>query len=179
MVDIFTRQSWDARRARRSHPQGPPTQAFLHHSADVSGKTYNTFAKQCAKMRAVQNFHMDDPSRRWDDIGYSFVVFQHLGVQAPRIDPRIFTGRGSSQIPAAQEDYNTGTLAICVVGDGVHEALAPATVKAIADLIRRYPTIKRLRGHDQNPEHPHETECPGKRFKASIPTIARAAGVSH
>lgn len=176
---IISRQEWHAREPRRHHPQGPPREAFLHHTSGEDGRTFNTLTKQSAHMRSVQSYHMDDPDHHWDDIGYSYVVFQYVGVRAPRVDPRVFMGRGAGEIPAAQEDHNERTIAICVVGDGMRESLHPQTIRVIAALIRAHPSVSILRPHSANPAHVNGTTCPGDKFRAALTPIGRAAGVSH
>lgn len=152
--------------------QASALESFLHHSDDPAGKEYTTLSAQRAKMRAIQNFHMD--GRGWSDIGYHFVVFQWLGKKDVRISPRAFAARPVHKVPAAQLNHNTRTLAICVVGNGVRELLAPETEKLIGDLIRKYgPDVTTIGGHGDVTQ----TTCPGALFRKSLPDIARHAGI--
>lgn len=180
-MKIYSRSDWNARQPRlnRMVVQSSPLYAFLHHSADVDGKTFNTLAKQRAHVRGVQNFHMDDPAHMWADIGYHFIITQYVGETKLRVMPRVFQCRLTGYVPAAQEGFNTRTLAVCVVGNGALEILHAETQKVIAELLRKYPTLKSLRPHSANPEHPGGTECPGRVFRSSIPDIARRAGLEH
>lgn len=174
---IFPRNAWHARGWRKFDVQAEPRFAFVHHSDDPDGQRFNTLAKQAARVKGIQDFHMDDPDHRWNDIAYHFLIFQYVGVRDVRNEPRVFTGRLLAFEPAAQEDYNMGTLAICVVGNGDKETLTPQTQTIIRELIRKFPTVRDLRPHSANPKHPGGTECPGSRFRAHVADIARRAGV--
>lgn len=177
MTHIYTRAQWGARTARPMSRQGAPLHAFLHHSDDANGQAYRTLTTQKAHMRELQNFHMG-PEREWSDIAYHFIVFQYVGVKELRVEPRAFTGRLTAFEPAAQLGYNMNTLAICVVANGDHEPLHTETMKLIAELIRKFPTVRDLRPHSANPAHPGETDCPGTRFRPHVKDIARFAGVT-
>lgn len=175
-MKVYSRAEWGARSAKPMTPQGSPIHAFLHHSDDADGHAWRTLAAQKTKVRAIQDFHMG-PERGWSDIAYHFLIFQYVGVRDVRNEPRVFTGRLLAFEPAAQEDYNMGTLAICVVGNGDKETLTPQTQTIIRELIRKFPTVRDLRPHSANPKHPGGTECPGSRFRAHVADIARRAGV--
>ena len=170
-MHIYTRDQWNARPAGSMAGQGSPREAFLHHTDDPSGREYRTLTAQRAKMREIQRFHMDE--RGWSDIGYHFIIFQFLGKKDVRVEPRVFQARPVKFVPAAQQGHNTGTLAICVVGNGVRENLYDATDEMVAALIKRYPSVKTLGGHGDV----FGTECPGREFRKSIPRIAKLAGV--
>lgn len=165
----YTREDWHARRAdaTRLARQDSPTEAFLHHSEDQHGNTWHTLAAQIGKMHDIQDFHMN--SRGWADIAYHFVLFQYIG---SRPQCRAFHGRPVSIVPAAQLAHNTGTLAICVVGNGVAEKLQRNTRYIIERLIARYPTIRTVGGH----RDVVATECPGDSFYSQLDTIAKATG---
>jgi hypothetical protein len=88
-------------------------------------------------------------------------------------------------VPAAQQGHNTGTVAICVVGDfrSGHDQLKDNTRFAIEVLLKwlqnhddsRFDLpLRTLGGHgDVFP-----TECPGANIRRAIPTIAGAADLS-
>ena len=166
-MDIVSRKRWGARQARPMASQQAPTEAFVHYSDTVNAERIDTFAEQCAAMRAFQDFHMN--GRGWSDIGYAFVVFQPQGEQTKA---RAFRGRLTRYVPAAQEGHNTRTLPICVVADGGDE-LKRNTRYVIEQLIRRYPSVKTLGGH----RDVTATTCPGDAIYAQVPRMAQAAGV--
>jgi hypothetical protein len=84
MRHIYSRKEWGARPAGPvAHGNRPPREAFLHNSDDPDFAQFNTLAKQKAKMRQIQDFHMD--TRGWSDFAYHFAVFQPTGsIRAPR-----------------------------------------------------------------------------------------------
>lgn len=165
MRHIYWRKDWGARKPRATTYQGPPREAFIHHD-DYDPRPYNHLEEQIAHMRQLQNLHMDE--RGWSDIGYHWVVFQAYG-NIP--GPRAFCGRASWHVPAAQLGHNTGTLAICVVGQEI--TLQPETRKLIIKLLNRYKKIQTLGGHrDVTP-----TSCPGNSLYSQVPSLAKAAGL--
>lgn len=170
MRHIYTRTEWKAR------PPGPVAlgnrplrEAFIHHSEDGDFAQWNTLEKQAAKMRAIQDFHMD--GRGWSDFAYHFAVFQATGTLRAA---RIFRGRESSNVvPAAQLNHNSHTLAIVIIGNGDADPLKADTQRAILEILRRYPNLRTLGGHRQVVA----TDCPGARFFSAIPDLARRAGL--
>lgn len=167
------RDEWNARPPRSMTRQSPPVTAFLHHSSGEDGKQFATLATQRAHVRAIQDFHMD--SHGWSDIGYALMVFQYVGVHDIRVEPRVYQCRLTKYVPAAQLGHNTRTLPICVVGNGDRETLHEETCRVIAALIRSYPSVTMLRPHGAVTQ----TDCPGAKFRAEIPHIARHADVAH
>jgi hypothetical protein len=172
-IHMFLRDDWGARRPdfNRLEKQGwDAHEAFLHHSDDSNAEAINHLEEQFAKMRSIQDFHMD--VRGWADIGYHFVVMQPYG-DIPYA--RIFQGRGRNLVPAAQQDHNTGTLAVCVVGDFRTDHLMDNTRYALEVLLDRYnDALRTLGGHgDVFP-----TECPGSNIRSAIPTIAGAVNLA-
>lgn len=169
---LYNRNDWAARPPRPTIEQPhAPTEAFIHHSADKDAASLTTLAAQKQHMRDTQNFHMDDPDRRWSDIAYHFVIFQPFG----HLDyARVFEARDWHAVPAAQKDHNTGTLAVCVVGDFTADELKRNTRYAIEVLLRAHPAGRALEtvgGHGQVVQ----TTCPGKNITRWIPRIAEAA----
>jgi hypothetical protein len=76
-------------------------------------------------------------------------------------------------IPAAQLNHNTHTLAIVVIGHGGKDPLKADTRRAIVEILHRYPVLQAFGGH----RDVVATECPGDRFYARIPELARTAGL--
>jgi hypothetical protein len=68
----------------------------LHHSASPRDTT---------TVEAIRGWHKD---RGFSDVGYHFVI---------EGDGALRHGRQLDVIPAAQKGANTGTIAICIVGD--------------------------------------------------------------
>lgn len=109
-LNIRSRKSWGARKPRARDSQRPANvlELFLHWpGADEPFGVWTPAAEE-RWMRATQDFHMDE--RGWADFAYSFAVFP---------SGRIYRGRGINWVPAAQENHNTNTVAVCVlVGPG-------------------------------------------------------------
>lgn len=166
-MKIQSRPSWNARKPRPGTSRQTDSQIrefFIHHPADPHNLAHiDTDMEQDAYMRGVQDFHMDDPAHRWNDIGYSFVVFQN---------GRVYRGRGRNVVPAAQLNHNTGTIAVlCVLGD--NEPPSAAMVRALGTLKDE---MDRRVGRDLI-ARPHNavtaTSCPGARLMAIIPNLNR------
>lgn len=164
---VYPRSRWKARAPRPMSPQAKPLEAFIHATDSDNARKVDTFREQSIAMQAMQAFHMGP--RGWSDLGYHFVVFQPYG-KLERA--RVFAGRSVLAVPAAQDGHNPRTLAIAVYGDGNRDAMDRSTRYMIEQLIARYPTIKTVGGH----RDVTATECPGDKFYASLPRIAKASG---
>jgi hypothetical protein len=165
---IYDRAVWGARPARSMTRQRPPTEAFIHHSDNDDARSVDSMAEQEARMRAIQDFHMD--TRGWSDFAYHFMVFQPYGQLE---HARVFEGRPTACVPAAQLNHNTGTLAICIYGNLTRDTVKRNTRYVIEQLLRLYPSVQTLGGH----RNVVQTTCPGGNGMNALPAIARAAGV--
>lgn len=162
---MYPRSDWGARApktlARDSQPKG---ELFIHHS-DGFGGNIQTRAQQRATMRAIQDFHMDHNG--WSDIAYNYVVFQPQG-RFRRA--RVYEARPTWAVPAAQLNHNSGTLAVCVVGNFDQEKVKRGTVERLKSVVRhvahRFP-IHSVRGH----RDVVSTDCPGDRLYAFVPVL--------
>lgn len=166
-MHIKSRESWNARPWREFtfQPDSIIREFFIHHPADLSHDLahIDTDQEQDSYLRGVQNFHMDNPDRHWDDIGYSHIVFQ---------DGTVVKGRGRNHVPAAQLGHNTGTIAVlCVLANGEHPS-----ARMIAALVSLKDRMDRLVGRDLR-VRAHgdvtQTECPGPELRAIIPSLNR------
>ncbi len=84
--NICTRGCWAARAPNCALTTSAAlTRAIVHHTAAASDWNTTTLGTSQAKIRAVQNYHMD--TQGWCDIGYNF-LFDKLG--------NIFEGRADS-----------------------------------------------------------------------------------
>jgi hypothetical protein len=163
-LTIHSRKSWGARAPRPGTAKQSDSQIrefFLHHPADPSHDLahIDTDQEQDAYARGIQAFHMD--SRGWNDIGYSFMVFQ---------DGVIYRCRGRGTVPAAQLGHNTGTIAVlCVTANG--ERPSHALYVSLAHLKDKMDSLVgrdlRVRAHGDV----FATECPGPEIRALIPRL--------
>lgn len=151
---------------------------MIHHSAG-SGMGIDTLSEQRAAMRAIERLHVD--TNGWAAIGYLAVLFQPYG-RLRRA--RVFVGRHDSQraesigpyLPAAQEGHNTGTIAVCVVGNLNNEGVKRATrrrLTRIAVSCRRRFGVTHLAGHREY----GGTECPGDHLFRELDRIAEDSGL--
>jgi hypothetical protein len=119
----------------------------IHHS--VSANRSWTAAQEREHMRLIELEHMN---RGYATIGYSWCVFP---------SGRCYVGRGLKGIPAATDQQNSGTWAICLIGNFV--SVAP-TVEARREARRLIELLKtkgaqHLGGHQEFPNQ--ATLCPG------------------
>jgi hypothetical protein len=163
---IYTRADWGAKGGRGDATvYGPHSAVFIHHSASPGGQ--KSFDAQAEHMREIERQHM---AQGWDGIGYNYVVFQPFHRKLWH-GARVFEGRGLGHIPAAQKGANSGTVAICVVGNFNGEEVKAGTLRRLVSLIKRMPG-DRLRGHrDVN-----QTACPGNHLYAELPALRRRTG---
>jgi len=100
------------------------------------------------KAAECKRWHLD---RGWSDIGYNYLIDR---------DGTVTEGRPIEKTPAAQKGHNTGSVAIALWGghggnqdDSFEEHFTPeqdrALRKMIAQLRMEYPSIKRVRGHNE------------------------------
>ncbi len=104
--EIVERASWGARPPAERFDPHRPEAIVIHHSwlPDAAGYLRVGGAESVA---GIQRFHQLDPDRRWNDIGYHFLI-------GP--DGLVFEGRpievvGSHAVP------NTGKVGICLIGN--------------------------------------------------------------
>jgi hypothetical protein len=179
-ITFFERDDWDARPWRTFTNHGwDAHEVFIHHTADTAAGL-DTLAEQKARMRGYQNFHMD--TRGWSDIAYHAIVFPGFSTDKDsdlEISGRIFQGRPRNHVPAAQENYNSETLAIAVVATG--DARMPRSARYAIEVYINYlkdkgAPLKTLGGHRDAPGQ--ATDCPGDGIHdEDLPIIRRATNL--
>lgn len=175
---LYGREEWGARDWRDFNPQTDAQlrEVFLHHSDHARAEVLDHWDEQVAVMKGMQDYHMF--TKGWDDLGYHFVVFQMYGNLEV---VRVLRGRPVNHIPAAQLNHNTGTVAICTVGNFQgDDAVKASTVAAIVDVINHVRAnnadhISSIGGH----RDVVLTSCPGDAMYAKLPDIARRAGLGR
>lgn len=94
----------------------------------------------------IRKWHKD---QGWSDIGYHFVVL---------LDGTVKSGRPEAIIGAHVAGHNTGTLGVVYVGGcdktmKAKDTRTPAQKKAllefVSQLLKRYPNVKKISGHNQ------------------------------
>jgi len=173
-VRLWLRDEWKARSPRPMSENSALREAFIHHTTDPRAEGIDKLDEQTAAMRAIQAYHMD--VKGWSDIGYHYVVFQPYGGLT---NARVFQGRETKWVPAAQAGHNTGTTAVCVFGNfDRDDGVKPETMTAIVTLLKHVEkyhdgSLVTLGGH----RDVVGTECPGDTLYAKIPDLARRAGL--
>ena len=162
-MTLVGRKQWGAKRAVKPtrHTLSPRSILFVHYSAG-QGRSIDTRAEQVATMQAIQRMHQVDNG--WSDIGYHFVVFQPYG-RLKRAS--VFQGRSLRNAPAAQENYNTGNVAVCVIA-APGEKVKRSTVRRIKSIYKRLPATS-VKGH----RDVGATACPGDHLYAVLPQIRK------
>jgi len=102
-----------------------------------------------AKVAEITRWHVQD--RGWRTIGYHLLIDR---------DGTVANGRPIDQTGAHTQGHNTGTVGVCLIGghgaserdkfaDHFTASQAAALRKVLADLMRTYPTITKISGHNQ------------------------------
>ena len=143
-----SRAAWGARPPKSVKPITRPIEAFiLHHTVTATND-------EAARVREVQNFHMD--KRGWQDIAYSWLVGQ---------SGNIYEGRGWGVAGGHTDGWNDRAHAVCFIGNSdvdqpTSAALASIlAVKAESAALYGSHVTTRLHG-DVN-----QTGCPGGHLR--------------
>ncbi|XP_069864445.1 N-acetylmuramoyl-L-alanine amidase-like isoform X1 [Dipodomys merriami] len=152
---IHPRCRWGAApyRGRPTPLQLPLEFLFVHHTFEPA-QPCASFVRCAASLRAVQRFHQD--VRRWDDVGYSFVVGS---------DGYVNEGRGWHWVGAHTRGYNFRGFGVAFIGDYTASLPTAAALRTVRDGLPRCasragllrPDYKLL-GHRQLRRG---TDCPG------------------
>ena len=115
----------------------------------------NEVIVHCTATREGQHFTVDQirqwhKAKGWNDIGYHWVVY---------LDGSIHPGRPEGIVGAHVEGHNAGTIGVVYVGgvgadgkipkDTRTPAQKAALLQLVKDRIAKYPTIKKVTGHNQ------------------------------
>lgn len=152
-MQLVTRTEWRAR-APKCGSALPSISALVVHYSAADADEQHDHANCAARVRAIQNFHMD--SRGWCDIAYNFLFCKHGFV---------FEGRGWSRKSGATGDANAFSIAICFLGDDTvgRDDVTFEGRKALAEWIME---AKRRFGNDPVKGHRDymSTSCPGNEL---------------
>ncbi len=107
---ICSRSCWAARAGTCTTTISTLSRAIIHHTAGPSDYNVTTQADGAARVRGVQNYHMD--SNGWCDIGYHFLVDKN---------GNLFEGRsgsmgGSPWKRGAHDGCNTDSMGFTLLG---------------------------------------------------------------
>jgi N-acetylmuramoyl-L-alanine amidase len=125
--------------ARQPKAARPITEIIIHCTATPESRDVS--------VETIRGWHL---AKNWRDIGYHYVV---------ALDGTIRAGRPEAQIGSHVQGHNTGTLGIVYVGgvaaDGktAKDTRTPAQRTALMELVKalivKYPTVKKVTGHNQ------------------------------
>lgn len=161
-MELVTRYEWGARQPKsitRFTPGQLPTPDLILHHAGTSGGG-------AARVRAIQNFHMD--SRGWRDIAYHYLIDS---------DGTVFEGRTWGVVGGATKGHNMTSHAVCMLGNFNNEQPTPEAVDALIEVVQwghreGYVPLEITGGHrDYRP-----TTCPGSNLYTLIPVINEQVG---
>lgn len=167
-MTIHSRKAWGARapRDREGQQLTKRSSLFVHWSTGKGlGVAFDTWKEKCAGIRAIQDYHMDSPDRRYSDIAYGYLIVQPTKWWRRA---HIFEGRGGWVVPASQKGSNAGHTSVCVLM-APGEPLRKSTVRALKRLYRNLPCGS-VKGHYEV----FPTDCPGAKLRAALPEIRRA-----
>ncbi len=173
---ICSRSCWAARSAGLNTNMATLNRAIIHHTAGSGDYNVSSLSQSKAKVRAVQNLHMD--ANGWSDVGYHF-LFDKLG--------NAFEGRRDSlnksvQRRGAHDGTNTNSFGFSNLGyyhSPYNHSLTTAQKNKLYDVIAwRMPngwspygagtyngkTVGYLDGH----RDVKSTSCPGDKIYNTI-----------
>ncbi len=156
MSDFVTRPQWGSLDTKPAQNPGPKSHLVVHH---VAGRRPNGRTDEERHMRELQAFAIN--TKGYTDMDYNVLV----GPSGTR-----YEGRGRHARSAATLDFNTGSRAVCLMGnldttDPTPEQVEGLVVEAVAMVLEGALAADfTLIGHFENPAHPNATICPGRRM---------------
>src|SRR5262245_42541229 len=168
-IAVQPRASWNPAPpvGAKLDPMGRIFRITVHHSAMLFRDT--SPATAAGQLRVIQKNHMQDPDRRYGDIGYHFLI-----------DPagRVWEGRDLKwQGAHAPSGNNKGNIGICVLGNFIRgrdgQRPTATELRALEDLIQKLSQRYGI-GSDQIFCHSDfvKTECPGPYLEPEVMRIA-------
>lgn len=114
-------------------------EVIIHCAATPEGRAVS--------VDTIRGWHL---ARGWKDIGYHWVVL---------LDGTVMPGRPEAEVGAHVEGHNAGTIGVVYVGgvaadgktakDTRTPAQKAALIETVTALIAKYPTIRKITGHNQ------------------------------
>jgi len=127
----------------------------MYDNQPRASRPINEVIVHCTATREGQHFTVDQIRQwhlknGWNDIGYHWVVY---------LDGSIHLGRPESLVGSHVAGRNTGTIGVVYVGGVAADGKTPkdtrtpaqkaALLQLVKDRIQKYPTIKKVTGHNQ------------------------------
>ncbi|XP_073347844.1 peptidoglycan recognition protein 5 [Pagrus major] len=160
-VNIVSREEWGAAapKQKASPLNGLAQRVFIHHTALPKC----TGLKECKeRLVSIQRGHMTD--RKFDDIGYNFIVGG---------DGTVFEGRGWGVVGAHTKYNNDDSLGIAFMGNFNSDTPSAEALSSVKQLLQDgvsqgfISSAFSLLGHRDK----GQTECPGANLYAAIPQL--------
>ena len=106
---IFKRSEWAARPPKASYQLTTAGHLCFHHTAGASEWDVQDWDDCAARVRAIQNFHMD--TRGWNDIGYNYTICKFGHIFQAREDDN-----DAHDVHAAHDGFNRGSMGVSSMG---------------------------------------------------------------
>lgn len=153
-----TRDEWGARQVSApADVDEVEERVYVHHEGGAYVSAGLSVEQECAKLRDLQRWCIDDAGQGWSDLPYNVVVFP---------SGRVYEGRGWSTESAATGGDNDASKAILVAGN-YDRVVMPLRARQVVALVvawaareRKVVAMPDVRGHREAPQS-GGTSCPG------------------
>ncbi|XP_063060519.1 peptidoglycan recognition protein 5 [Engraulis encrasicolus] len=156
-VILISRADWGATSPRSTKKlREPAKRVVIHHTVVRPGDT----SQDCATVVArIQRMHMEE--RRFDDIGYNFLVAQN-GI--------VYEGRGWGVMGAHSKGHNQDSVGIAFIGNFNNEVPSPEALSSVKLLLKQGISLGYLCSSYAIFGHRDlgSTECPGNKLYPEI-----------
>lgn len=124
--EVIDRRAWGAHTPPEPYDPHRPVAIVVHHSWLPTQAQYARTGG-AESVEGIQRFHMFDPTRGWNDVGYHYLI-------GP--DGLVFAGR-PPEVVGAHAVPNTGKVGICMIGNHDPDGAAPtpAAWRALEELV--------------------------------------------
>ncbi|XP_072309327.1 peptidoglycan recognition protein 5 [Eucyclogobius newberryi] len=159
-VNIVSRAQWGALTPKHKDDlKSPAKRVIIHHTAM---RHYKTRSESFTELQSIQRVHMQE--RRFDDIGYNFLVGD---------DGTVYEGRGWSVVGAHTKGHNDDSLGIAFMGNFVDKSPSSEALTSVKQLL--------VMGVSQGSLLPDfllfghkdlgNTACPGTHLYSALPQL--------
>ncbi len=156
---IVSREEWKARPPKGEYKYHTPQKIIVHHTWKPTASQY----VGAATIRGIQNYHMDDPTTGWSDIGYHFLI-------GP--DGVIYQGRPENAV-GAHCPPNTNMVGVNVIGDydPGQDPITPAMEKSLIEVLSWLASTYKIDPRSQFYGHRNFStkSCPGDQVYDRLP----------
>nr|CAM92107.1 hypothetical protein [Eristalis tenax] len=158
-ISIEPRSSWGGGPTSAKKINGPVQYVVIHHSDHPNGCSDSSRCQQL--IRNIQSDHKN--RRKFDDIGYNFIVAG---------DGKVYEGRGFGRLGSRAPNYNSKSIGIVFLGNFEKQLPSSTMLNNAKDLIAQAVSGGHLKsdyillGHRQT----KATLCPGTKLFNEIKT---------